>query len=527
MKLLKIVPVLVVWFVCTPAFSQNKILDSLKNELQKVTSDTAKATLLNEIAVEYTENDPAIMQQHAQKALDFSKAKHLKKHEASAWVNMGNAQLMMSRYAEALKSFTNAQSVYEGLLRVADKQNTAELKDGLGRAYGSIGVVCSEQGDYAKALEYYFKTLKIYEELKKDEYVSVVTNNIGIVYQAQKETGKALEYFGKAQWLQKKTGDYESMGVTLTNIGKIYLERSEYGPALEYFGKAEKIFSEHENQRGLGELYNSLGEYYAKKNDYAAAEGYYKKALVLFGSMDEKFGTSAALGFLGNLYARQNRNAEAIEMLERSSVLATEAGVTRQVMDNEKALSDLYEKTGNTAQALLHYKKYTQARESINSEENIKAMVREEMSYEFERKAALQKAENEKKLAVYNEQSKRHQMQIVFIILLCLLLSGIGFLIYSRLQLKKRLTLQRDLAEYEQKALHLQMNPHFVFNCLGSISSFIVQNGTDSAIKYLAKFSKLMRLTLEYSKESLIPIDKEVESLCLPRRRFLLGRPTT
>ena len=43
----------------------------------------------------------------------------------------------------------------------------------------------------------------------------------------------------------------------------------------------------------------------------------------------------------------------------------------------------------------------------------------------------------------------------------------------------------KELAEYEQKALHLQMNPHFVFNCLGSISSFIVQNGTDSAIKYL------------------------------------------
>jgi LytS/YehU family sensor histidine kinase len=88
-----------------------------------------------------------------------------------------------------------------------------------------------------------------------------------------------------------------------------------------------------------------------------------------------------------------------------------------------------------------------------------------------------------------------------------------GFLIYNRYQLKKTLTLQKELAEYEQKALHLQMNPHFVFNCLGSISSFIVQNGTDSAIKYLSKFSKLMRLTLEYSKESLIPIDKEIESL--------------
>jgi LytS/YehU family sensor histidine kinase len=135
------------------------------------------------------------------------------------------------------------------------------------------------------------------------------------------------------------------------------------------------------------------------------------------------------------------------------------------------------------------------------------------MNFEFDKKEALQKKDHEKRELVYEEQSKRHQQQIFFIILFILLVFGIIFLIYNRLQLKKTLTLQKELAEYEQKALHLQMNPHFVFNCLGSISSFIVQNGTDSAIKYLLKFSKLMRLTLEYSKEALIPIDKEIESL--------------
>ena len=111
------------------------------------------------------------------------------------------------------------------------------------------------------------------------------------------------------------------------------------------------------------------------------------------------------------------------------------------------------------------------------------------------------------------EQSKQYKLELIFTILLLLLLAGIGFLFNNRMQLKKTLTLQKELAEYEQKALHMQMNPHFVFNCLGSISSFIVKNGTDSAIKYLAKFSKLMRLTLEYSKQSLIPIDKEIQIL--------------
>lgn len=135
------------------------------------------------------------------------------------------------------------------------------------------------------------------------------------------------------------------------------------------------------------------------------------------------------------------------------------------------------------------------------------------MTYEFEKREVLQKKELEKRELLLQEQSKRNKMQLFFAVLLALLLSGIGFLIYNRTQLKKTLTLQKELAEYEQKALHLQMNPHFVFNCLGSISSFIVQNGTDTAVKYLSKFSKLMRLTLEYSKEALIPIDKEIEGL--------------
>jgi LytS/YehU family sensor histidine kinase len=57
------------------------------------------------------------------------------------------------------------------------------------------------------------------------------------------------------------------------------------------------------------------------------------------------------------------------------------------------------------------------------------------------------------------------------------------------------------------------MNPHFVFNCLAAISSFIMQNDKEDAVRYLAKFSKLMRLTLDFSKESLITIDKEIEAL--------------
>lgn len=510
MKHLKIVFILLL--ACNAVYAQSKQVDSLKHELGKAVNETEKVRLINEIANEYIENDPAMMMQYSKKALVLAQSNNLSGLEADSWFNIGNANIMLSRYTEALKSFTNSQVIYEGLVKKSANKNNADIKSGLARAYGSIGVVCSEQNNYAKSLEYYFKALKLYQETGQEDIAGIVYNNIGIVYETQKDYTKALEYFKKALWIQKKNGD-ETEAVTITNIGKVQLAKNEDDNALRSFKEAEAKFKQHENRRGLAELYNNFGNFYIKKNNVKDAESYYLKALAIFDEVGEKYGASASLGYLGRISASQNKNQEAIRYFERSSALAEEIGTPEQVKESEKELSSLYEKMGDSKQSLVHYKKYSDAKDNINSSENIKSMVREEMNYEFERKEALQKVENEKRQAVFNEQGKRHRQQLFFTGLLALLLFGIAFLIYSRLQLKKRLTLQRDLAEYEQKALHLQMNPHFVFNCLGSISSFIVQNGTDSAIKYLSKFSKLMRLTLEYSKESLIPIDKEIEGL--------------
>ena len=103
-----------------------------------------------------------------------------------------NANVMLSHYTEALKSYTNSQVLYEELLKTTKESEKNKIKDGLARAYGSIGVVCSEQNNYAKALEYYFKALKLHEETNEEEYVSYAYNNIGIVYKEQKEYTKAL-----------------------------------------------------------------------------------------------------------------------------------------------------------------------------------------------------------------------------------------------------------------------------------------------------------------------------------------------
>jgi len=78
---------------------------------------------------------------------------------------------------------------------------------------------------------------------------------------------------------------------------------------------------------------------------------------------------------------------------------------------------------------------------------------------------------------------------------------------------KKVLAIEKELFDIQQKALQLQMNPHFIFNSLNAIQSFVIASNTDKAIHYLSKFSQLMRLILSNSRESSIPVKDELTAL--------------
>lgn len=99
--------------------------------------------------------------------------------------------------------------------------------------------------------------------------------------------------------------------------------------------------------------------------------------------------------------------------------------------------------------------------------------------------------------------------------IIALLGLGLAFLyLKDRFQRQKeRLKLENDLLEMERKALRLQMNPHFIFNALDSISSFIFKKDPKMAVRYLNNFAKLMRLTLESSMEHIHPVETEVSIL--------------
>lgn len=109
-----------------------------------------------------------------------------------------------------------------------------------------------------------------------------------------------------------------------------------------------------------------------------------------------------------------------------------------------------------------------------------------------------------------------------FILIECILGAGlIWFIIWiqtSRIrrkakQAQKEAEFARNLLELEQKALRLQMNPHFIFNALNSIQGLIGTENETKARYYLAKFSRLMRQILDNSRNTTISLEEEISTL--------------
>jgi two-component system LytT family sensor kinase len=73
----------------------------------------------------------------------------------------------------------------------------------------------------------------------------------------------------------------------------------------------------------------------------------------------------------------------------------------------------------------------------------------------------------------------------------------------------------RQLAQVQLAGLRNQMNPHFIFNSLNSINTFILKNDQDNASEYLNKFSQLMRMILDNSRNEWILLENELSALKL------------
>jgi len=85
--------------------------------------------------------------------------------------------------------------------------------------------------------------------------------------------------------------------------------------------------------------------------------------------------------------------------------------------------------------------------------------------------------------------------------------------VITRRNVLRKNTKRNELLELELRAVHAQINPHFIFNTLNSALFFIRKNKMKEAYEHILRFSALLRGYLESSGKRYIAVADEVTNL--------------
>jgi LytS/YehU family sensor histidine kinase len=180
----------------------------------------------------------------------------------------------------------------------------------------------------------------------------------------------------------------------------------------------------------------------------------------------------------------------------------------------------IYEKEKKYDSALYAYRKFWEADDSLHNIEKSKELTRKTMQYDFDKKETLLKSEQDKTQALAIAEINRQKVvrnASAGGTGILLLASITSFIFYKRRrdakQQQKEAEFNAQVSDTEMKALRAQMNPHFIFNSLNSISDYISKNNLRAADNYLTKFAKLMRSILENSEQKEVPLSEDLKAL--------------
>ncbi len=381
---------------------------------------------------------------HLNKNLDKKSKIFFKTYLAIRYNNAGRHYFYKSDYDLALKNFLKGLEVYK------------EIGDAQGEiiCLNNIGLIYLNQGNYPKAVEYFSQSVKKGKAKGYKENVSKTLNNIGLIHYQLANYPLAIEFFSKSAKIKEEIGDKIGLSNTFNNIGLIYGDKGENKKALEYYNKSLKIKESINDKRGMAGNLSNIGWIYINTDDYDHALDYFLKSLKVYEELKEKKGLANVYYSIGTVYNHQKNYNKTIEYTIRSLDLAQEIGAPQNIEDASQALWEAYKAKGEFASALKMYELFVATRDSINSEENQKAVIRQEYKYQYEKQAAADSVKNAEARKVKDAQltaekvknkQQKQQNYFLFVGLAIALLFG-GF-IFNRFRITNK---QKGIIE-EQK----------------------------------------------------------------------------
>jgi LytS/YehU family sensor histidine kinase len=308
-----------------------------------------------------------------------------------------------------------------------------------------------------------------------------------------------------------------------SKIAQTYSDQGQKDKATNYFSNSLNL-AEKENKKRAVEEKIKVAEFNGDNQDYESEITLRKEAVRDIEAIgkDSIISNESPITLqkqnykIGNAYFIQNDLINAIPYFEKSIAEATKKQDLLVQKDATRKLSEALLSKGDTQEGLAMIDKYKNLVDElyIKKEQELSQVARfsRNIAEQQNRITSLEsdRALSKSKYELTQERNKRQELIIYSLSGGLVLLLIMGYLMFKYI---KQQRLANNLLAL--KSLRSQMNPHFIFNALNSVNSFIATNDERTANKYLSDFSRLMRSVLENSEKDFIPLKKEIELLDL------------
>lgn len=488
--------------------------DSLKQVLTTQLSIEEQIKVEIQLAEIYLDNDP----RKAKEYLDIIKVKLHENSNPRLHIRYNIAQSINYRtegYFNDAKNYAKQALVYAKI-----HKDSLEFK---AKIYNSLGVIADNESNIQTAIKYHLLALRYAEKHNNPDLLATILAGIGRAYLYLSEFDIAKEYLARAIAIKEQSNQYDfHLASYYTNLSNCYDAEGDYKESLYYLDKSIELNKSNNNPINLITAYNNKAYTLFLMKNLSKAESTVQLALSLADSLNLEVEAMFPYSTYAEILFAQNRVKKASLMMEKSIALSKNYNDLYLEKYNLDLLYNISFKNGDYKQALDYFQQKSVVVDSIYNIKSRKEIEKLALEYETEKKNKEIELLNKENKINEIELKKSNQLQATFLFATGLALLVL-FLLWSRQKNKVKTDkllkqameqdFEKKLAESEMQALRAQMNPHFLFNCLNSINSFIIKNKQEQASEYLAKFSKLIRCVLNNSKSSKVTLANELEAL--------------
>lgn len=304
-----------------------------------------------------------------------------------------------------------------------------------------------------------------------------------------------------------------------TQLFKIYQQTNQLDSLKLYNQKVGEIYQILNNDKVSRFYYEQKATIYTEERQLDSAIFYTKKSEAL----DKKSYAQTNLNIhrinlytvytnLITLYALSGQYDKAEKYIQEASEIEKSISINyNSKFNNRMAQAQYYlQKRNLDAYRKLHLESLT-IKDALQASNSAKAIAEISVIYDVESKKKSIALLNKTVTTTNQKLESRTLLFIISALLFLIVIGFISFYIYvhkqkNRLEAKEKMLLQ-------QKLLRTQMEPHFIFNTLSSLQSFIRFEEKEKSIKYLNLFSKLLRSSLEMSRNDYIALEDELEAI--------------